>query len=141
MGEENIDMSIPRKATIALMATCSMVLAIVLMLPGIAAAQAGFSSGVIDFCNNDPATGKPYYDNAQQPAANPLSGTAKPPVYTYPQSFGSFTDLGHTGWTPPNTNTIENRPNEINMFQNMHSTTNPSGTNPWGDSPTKPQTC
>jgi hypothetical protein len=121
---ENIDMSTPDKAGITFKAICSLVFTIGLLagLPGTAGAQV-FGGGVIDFCNDDPATGKPYYDNAT------------------PQTFGSFTDLNHSGWRPPNPATVRPRPPQINMFRNMHTTTNPAGTNPWGDSVDKPDKC
>ena len=146
---ENIDMSARDNAAVGFTVIRSLVIAIGL-LAGTAGAQQ-FGGGVIDFCNNDPATGQPYYDNAAFNVANPLSATLKPPFYNYPQTFGSFTDLGHTTWTPTNTNTIENGPNEINMYQNLHTVSganndgahppNPSGVNPWGDSPNKPDKC
>ena len=74
-----------------------------------------------------PPTATPWYDNAQ------------PPVY------GCFTDVLHSGWRPSNMTTVTFRPPEINIYQNMNSTTanppNPAGTNPWGDSPDKPWPC
>ena len=114
-------MSTPRyRAGISFRAIGSLVFAMGLLagLPGTAGAQTGFCEGEIDFCQNA-SDGKPWYDNAQ------------------PQTFGCFTDVSHYGWRPTNTATITFRPPEINMFQNMHTTTYPSGTNPWGDSPDK----
>jgi hypothetical protein len=121
---ENIDMSTPQhRAGITFKAICSLVFTMGLLtgLPGTAGAQTGFCEGVIDFCNNAP-DGKPWYDNAQ------------PPVY------GCFTDVIHYGWRPPTLPTTF-RPPEINRFINMKSGANPGGTNPWGDSATKPETC
>lgn len=122
---ENIDMSTPRhRAGFTFRAICSLVFTIGLLtgLPGIARAQTGFCEGTIDFCFNAP-DGLPWYDNAQ------------PPVY------GCFTDLIHSGFRPPSAATITFRPPEINMFRNMKSIANPGGTNPWGDSTVKPETC
>ena len=122
---ENIDMSAPRhKAGIPFRGIRSLLFAIGLLtgLPGTAVAQTGFCQGTIDFC--DVENGHPkWYDNAQPP------------------TYGCFTDVIHSGYTPPSAATVEFRPPEINVYQNMHSTTNAGGSNPWGDSPTKPQTC
>lgn len=122
---ENIDMSTPQhKAGIAFRALCSLVFTMGLLtgLPGTAWGQTGFCEGTIDFCGNAP-DGNPWYDNAQ------------PPVY------GCFTDVLHYGWRPDNVATVTFRPPEINVYKNMKSAANPGGTNPWGDSATKPETC
>jgi hypothetical protein len=122
---ENIDMSTPqRKVGISFRAIRPLVFTIGLLagLPGTAWAQTGFCEGTIDFCDVEDGHPK-WYDNAQPPG------------------YGCFTDLLHSGWRPPNPATVTFRPPEINVYQNMRSTTNPSGTNPWGDSVVKPQTC
>jgi hypothetical protein len=134
----------PDKAGMAWKAVSTLVLSVGMLagLPGTAGAQI-FNGGVIDFCNDDPATGRPYYDNAWDPTTG-LDNTilsSNLPVYSYPQSFGSFTDLALTGWFTGTPLSRRNHTNMINVYRNMHSTTNLGGTNPWGDSPTKPATC
>ena len=123
---ENIDMSTPRhRAGIAFRALCSLVFTIGLLtgLPGTASAQTGFCEGTIDFCGNAP-DGHPWYDNAQ------------PPVY------GCFTDVDpFRDGDRPILATVTFRPPEINVYKNMKSAANPGGTNPWGDSSNKPETC
>ena len=126
---ENIDMSTTNKARNAFRAVRSLVFAIGL-LAGLPAQAVLTCVGDIDFCDKA-SDGTPlWYDNANV------------------QTKGCFTDVTRSGWTPSNVATVEARAPEINVYQDMawaDTTKSPlvyhSGTNPWGDSPYKPQRC